>query len=67
MTSLETHAKKSEVETLRLRRLLKTLEAAHGEGTSMITVVIPAGGSISRMAKKLNEEYSTSFKIKNRL
>jgi peptide chain release factor subunit 1 len=56
-----------DVERFQLRQLLKTLESARGEGTSMITLVIPSGGSISRVTKKMNEEYSTSSNIKSRL
>jgi peptide chain release factor subunit 1 len=67
MTEQTRTTRNFDVERFQLKQLLKTLGSAHGKGTSMITLVIPSDGSISRTLKKLNEEYSTSSNIKSRL
>ena len=51
----------------RTKRLLDALDAASGEGTSMITLILPRGFDISRAAKKLCEEAGTSANIKKNL
>lgn len=56
-----------EVEKLRHTRYLDDIEDARGVGTSMISIVIPSGGSISRTATKLNQEYGAADNIKSRL
>jgi len=49
-----------------VRRLIKTLEAAKGNGTSMISLIIPPKDEISRSTKMLNEELGTASSIKSR-
>lgn len=49
-----------------MKRLIKKLQAARGNGTSMISLVIPPGDQISRVAKMLSEEYGTAANIKSR-
>jgi peptide chain release factor subunit 1 len=56
-----------EVEKLRLTRYLDDIEGARGVGTSMISIVIPSGGSISRTTTKLTQEYGAADNIKSRL
>lgn len=56
-----------EVEKLRLTRFLEDIEGARGIGTSMISIIIPSGGSISRTVAKLNQEYGAADNIKSRL
>jgi len=56
-----------EIQKLKVERLLKQLEGAQGDGTSLITLMIPSGGNINRMKQKLTDEYSTASQIKSRL
>jgi len=43
------------------------LEAAKGNGTSMISLIIPPRDQISRVAKMLTDEYGTASNIKSRV
>merc|ERR1719384_1271645 len=54
------------IEQFKVRRLVKTLEAAKGNGTSMISLIIPPKDEISRSTKRLNEELGTASSIKSR-
>jgi len=54
------------IEQWKVRRLIKTLQAAKGNGTSMISLIIPPKDEISRSAKMLNEELGTASSIKSR-
>merc|ERR1719384_3018915 len=54
------------IEQFKVRRLVKTLEAAKGNGTSMISLIIPPKDEISRSTKMLNEELGTATSIKSR-
>ncbi len=55
------------IEVFKVRKLIKALEAARGNGTSMISLVIPPKDQISRIAQKLAEEYGTATNIKSRV
>lgn len=55
------------VEQLKLKHLLDDLDTYSGNGTSMITVSIPADGSIVATKKKLESEFHTSSEIKSRV
>jgi len=54
------------IEQWKVRRLIKTLQAAKGNGTSMISLIIPPKDEISRSTKMLNEEQGTASSIKSR-
>jgi len=56
-----------EVEKLRLKRVLNDIENVEGSGTSTLSIIIPAGGSISKVSTKLNSEYGAADNIKSRL
>lgn len=56
-----------QVEMWKVRRLIQTLEAARGNGTSMISLIIPPKDQISRVAKMLQEEQGTATNIKSRV
>ncbi|KAJ3126155.1 Electron transfer flavoprotein alpha-subunit [Physocladia obscura] len=43
------------------------LEAARGNGTSMISLILPPGSQISQSAKMLADEYGTASNIKSRV
>jgi len=51
----------------KIKRLIKTLDAARGNGTSMITLIIPPGDDINRYSQMLVNEASTASRIKSRV
>ena len=51
----------------KVKKLIKNLEAARGNGTSMISLIIPPGDQISRVNKMLSDEYGTASNIKSRV
>ena len=55
------------VEMWKIKRLIKSLEAARGNGTSMISLIIPPKDQISRVAKMLADELGTASNIKSRV
>ncbi|KAG2180590.1 hypothetical protein INT44_003594 [Umbelopsis vinacea] len=55
------------IEIWKIKRLIKSLEAARGNGTSMISLIIPPKDQISRVAKMLADEYGTASNIKSRV
>jgi len=50
-----------------LRKLIKSLVDARGNGTSMISLIIPPRDQISRIGKMLADEYGTASNIKSRV
>merc|ERR1712137_1086170 len=57
----------SSIEQWKIKRLIKSLEAARGNGTSMISLIIPPKDQISRVSKMLGDEYGTASNIKSRV
>ncbi|RUS34698.1 eukaryotic peptide chain release factor subunit 1, variant [Jimgerdemannia flammicorona] len=55
------------VEIWKVKKLIKSLEAARGNGTSMISLIIPPKDQISRISKMLADEYGTASNIKSRV
>merc|ERR1719253_2220920 len=55
------------VEQWKIKKLIKTLEEARGNGTSMISLIMPPKDQISRVAKMLGDEFGTASNIKNRV
>ncbi|EFX02710.1 eukaryotic peptide chain release factor subunit 1 [Grosmannia clavigera kw1407] len=55
------------IEIWKVKKLIKRLEAARGNGTSMISLIIPPKDQVSRIAKMLAEEYGTASNIKSRV
>lgn len=55
------------IEIWKVKKLIKSLEAARGNGTSMISLIIPPKDQISRAAKMLAEEFGTASNIKSRV
>jgi len=51
----------------KVKKLIKNLQAARGNGTSMISLIIPPGDQISRVNKMLSDEYGTASNIKSRV
>ncbi|KAF7684702.1 Eukaryotic peptide chain release factor subunit 1 [Astathelohania contejeani] len=56
-----------EIERWRLKKLLRGLRDSKGNGTSMISIIIPPGDQISRVSKMLTDEYGTASNIKSRV
>ncbi|KAI8343604.1 eukaryotic peptide chain release factor subunit 1 [Chlamydoabsidia padenii] len=55
------------IEIWKMKKLIKNLEAARGNGTSMISLIIPPKSQISMTAKMLADEYGTASNIKSRV
>lgn len=66
MAETETTADRN-VEIWKIKKLIKSLEAARGNGTSMISLIIPPKDQISRVAKMLADEFGTASNIKSRV
>lgn len=69
MSSKEPQPNEAEknIEIWKVKKLIKRLEAARGNGTSMISLIIPPKDQISRAAKMLAEEFGTASNIKSRV
>lgn len=63
----EGDAEDSAIHMWKMRRLIRTLENARGNGTSMISLIIPGKDDINRVNKMLTEEYGTASCIKSRV
>jgi peptide chain release factor subunit 1 len=59
--------RKKSIEQWRIKKLIQSLEAARGNGTSMISLIIPPKDQISRVNKMLADEYGTASNIKSRV
>uniref|UniRef100_A0A1I7XPR0 Eukaryotic peptide chain release factor subunit 1 n=1 Tax=Heterorhabditis bacteriophora TaxID=37862 RepID=A0A1I7XPR0_HETBA len=55
------------VEMWKIKKLIKSLELARGNGTSMISLIIPPRDQIARVQKMLADEYGTASNIKSRV
>jgi peptide chain release factor subunit 1 len=56
-----------QIEMFKVKKLIKNLSAARGNGTSMISLIVPPGDQISRVNKMLSDEYGTASNIKSRV
>lgn len=63
---MESEAEKN-IEIWKVKKLIKSLQVARGNGTSMISLVIPPKGQIAMVQKKLTDEYGTASNIKSRV
>ena len=55
-----------EIEAFKVKRLIQYLDALRGNGTSMITLIIPPNEQISKSAKMLTDELGAASNIKSR-
>lgn len=55
------------VEIWRVKRLIRKLTTARGNGTSMISLVMPPKDQIARVSRMLADEYGTASNIKSRV
>ena len=67
MSSKEQDETDKQIEMFKVKKLIKNLQAARGNGTSMISLIIPPGDQISRVNKMLSDEYGTASNIKSRV
>lgn len=67
MSSKEDEDTEKQVEMFKIKKLIKNLTAARGNGTSMISLIVPPGDQISRVNKMLSDEYGTASNIKSRV
>lgn len=65
--SLSSSDVEKNVEIWKVRKLIKSLESARGNGTSMISLIIPPKDQVSRVNKMLGDEYGTASNIKSRV
>jgi len=56
-----------EIQQFKVKRLVKYLESVKGEGTSMISVIIPPGKKIADMQKQLVDQFGNAENIKDRV
>jgi peptide chain release factor subunit 1 len=63
----ESDEQDQQIEIFKVKKLIKNLQAARGNGTSMISLIIPPGDQISRVNKMLSDEYGTASNIKSRV
>lgn len=56
-----------QIEIFKIKRMIKSLEKARGEGTSMISLIIPPKDQIPRVNKMLQDEHGTASHIKSRV
>lgn len=55
------------IELYKIKKTINFLRDAHGDGTSMVTILIPPHDAVHRMRQKLQEELGTASNIKNRV
>lgn len=67
MADPQQDAQDKQVEMWKVKKLIKSLQAARGNGTSMISLIIPPRDQVSRIAKMLADEYGTASNIKSRV
>jgi len=56
-----------QVEIFKIKRLIKSLENARGNGTSMISLILPPKSDIAKTNQMLQLEYGTASNIKSRV
>jgi hypothetical protein len=57
MSAPQANEAEKNIEIWKVKKLIKRLEAARGNGTSMISLIIPPKDQVSRAAKMLAEEF----------
>ncbi|KAK3069784.1 translation termination factor eRF1 [Teratosphaeriaceae sp. CCFEE 6253] len=67
MSAPQANEAEKNIEIWKVKKLIKRLEAARGNGTSMISLIIPPKDQISRISKMLAEEFGTASNIKSRV
>jgi len=55
------------IEIWKIKKLIKSLQLARGNGTSMISLILPPKSQVSMAAKMLADEFGTASNIKSRV
>ncbi|KAI9216497.1 putative eukaryotic peptide chain release factor subunit 1-3 [Blastocladiella britannica] len=55
------------VEVWKVKKLIKSLESAHGNGTSMVSLILPPSEQVALVTKKLVDEAGAANNIKSRV
>ncbi|OIW16081.1 hypothetical protein TanjilG_04616 [Lupinus angustifolius] len=63
----DAHETDKNIEVWKIKKLIKALEAARGNGTSMISLIMPPRDQVSRVTKMLGDEFGTASNIKSRV
>nr|XP_043628807.1 eukaryotic peptide chain release factor subunit 1-3-like isoform X2 [Erigeron canadensis] len=63
----DAHDTDKNIEIWKIKKLIKALEAARGNGTSMISLIMPPRDQVSRVTKMLGDEFGTASNIKSRV
>jgi len=66
-TEVDLAKQERQVEIWKVKKLIKSLQLARGNGTSMISLIIPPKDQVSRVNKMLADEYGTASNIKSRV
>ncbi|KAF9588350.1 hypothetical protein IFM89_008780 [Coptis chinensis] len=61
------HETDKKIEIWKIKRLIKSLEAARGKGTSMVSLIMPPRHQIAGVTKMLANEFTTASNIKSRV
>ena len=67
MSNQESTDAEKNIEMWKVKKLIKRLESARGNGTSMISLIIPPKSQVSQISKMLAEVYGTASNIKSRV
>ncbi|CAH1412118.1 unnamed protein product [Lactuca virosa] len=65
--NLSTMSTDENIEIWKMKKLIKALESARGNGSNMISLIIPPCDQISRVTKMLSDEFGTASNIKSRV
>nr|DAD39131.1 TPA_asm: hypothetical protein HUJ06_013454 [Nelumbo nucifera] len=61
------HETDKNMEIWKIRKLIKALESARGNGTNMISLIMPLRDQISEVTKMLGDKFGNASNIQNRL
>ncbi|KAG9047606.1 Polypeptide release factor (eRF1) in translation termination [Tulasnella sp. UAMH 9824] len=67
MSSAPQDEAEQNIQMWKVKKLIKSLNAARGAGTSMISLIIPPRAQISQIQNMLTQEYGTASNIKSRV
>ena len=65
--STEDEDAEQQIQIFKVKKLIQMLQAAKGNGTSMISLIIRPKDEVSRAQRMLTEEYGTASSIKSRV
>ena len=63
----EIESNELDIEMWKIKKIIKNLSDVRGNGTSLISLILPPKEQISKINKMLTEEYGTASNIKSRV